>query len=136
MIVAVYPLRDTLYIVAPLPGESSRIAEALSADPLELRACDNAEELLAQLGTGACGCVVAPADLPGMGIRSLIEEIRRRQLCLTVVVLGREDDLRVAVDLVRAGAAEFVEHPLNVRHLRAAVRRAIAAARVAHAHCG
>jgi len=129
-------LRDTVYIVGALPGESGRIAEALSAEPLELRAFDSAEALLAQLGTGACGCVVAPADLPGMGARSLIEEVRHRQLCLTVVILGREDDLRLAVDLVRAGAAEFVEHPLSVRRLRAAVHRAIAAARVAHAHCG
>ena len=39
-------------------------------------------------------------------------------------------------DSAPVAVIEFVEHPLNVRHLRAAVRRAIAAARVAHAHCG
>jgi len=128
-------LRDIVYIVAPLPGESGRIAEALSGEQLDLRTFDTAEALIAQLGTDACGCVVAPVDLPGMGVRSLIEEVRRRQLCLTVVVLGRGDDLRAAVDVVRAGAAEFVEHPLKTRRLRTAVHRAIASARVAHAHC-
>jgi len=127
-------MRDIVYVVAPLPDERGRIAEALSADQIDVRTFDSAEELTAQLGSRTCGCVVAPVDLPGVGVRSLIEEIRHRQLCLTVVVLGREDDLRLAVDLVRAGAAEFVEHPFNVRRLRAAVRRAIASARVAHAH--
>jgi FixJ family two-component response regulator len=130
-----WPLRDIVYIVTPLPEESGRIAEALSGEQLDARTFDSAEALIAQLGAGACGCVVVPVDLPGMGVRSLIDEIRRRQLCLTIVVLGREDDLRIAVDLVRAGAAEFVEHPLNTRRLRAAVHRAIASARVAHAHC-
>jgi len=67
-------------------------------------------------------------------LHRLIEEIRR-QLCLTVVVLGREDDLLAAVDVVRAGAAEYVEHPLNTRRLRTAVNRAIASTRVAHTHC-
>jgi len=128
-------LRDTVYIVAPLPEESGRITEALSAEQVDVRVFDSAEELIAQLSPGACGCVVAAVDLPGKGVRCLIEEIRRQELCITVVVLGREDDLRVAVDLVRAGATEFVESPPSVRRLRTAIRRALASARVAHAHC-
>jgi FixJ family two-component response regulator len=127
-------LRDCVYIVAPVPEEAGRIREALSAEGLDLRAFDSAEALMAALAPGACGCVVAPADLPEPGVRRLIEEVRSRGYDLAVVVLGREDDLRVAVDLVRAGAAEFVEHPLNARRLRAAVRRAVAAARAASAH--
>jgi len=127
-------LPDTVYIVVPAPEESGRIREALSAEGYDLRTFSGAEELVAALGARACGCVVAPVDLPGMGVRRLIEELRRHQFCLAVVVLGREDDLRVAVDLVRAGAAEFVEHPPSPRRLRTAVRRALAAAHVASAH--
>ena len=56
-------------------------------------------------------------------------------MCLAVVVLGCDDDLRVAVDLVRGGASEFVEYPMRAGRLIMAVRRALAAARVAHAHC-
>ena len=128
------PLPDTVYIVAPAPGESGRIVEALSAETIDIRTFESPEELIAALGAKGCGCVVAPVDLPGMGVRRLIDEIRHRQFCLAVVVLGREDDLRAAVDLVRAGAAEFVEHPMTAGRLRSAVRRAIAAARLADAH--
>ncbi|HXX86477.1 MAG TPA: response regulator, partial [Casimicrobiaceae bacterium] len=111
---------DAAYIVSPAPGESGKIADALAGENLEVRTFDCAEKLIAALGGKPCGCVVAPADIPGIGVRGLIEEVRRRQLCLAVVVIGREDDLRVAVDLVRAGAAEFVEHPFSAGRLRVA----------------
>jgi DNA-binding NtrC family response regulator len=64
----------------------------------------------------------------------MIEEIRRRELGLAVVVLARDDDLRAAIDSVRSGATEFVEHPPSPGRLRAAVRRALAAARLAKAN--
>ena len=64
----------------------------------------------------------------------MIGEIRRRHVCFTVVAIGRDDDMRVAVEAARAGAAEFIEPPISPQRLRSAVRRAIAAARVAHAH--
>jgi FixJ family two-component response regulator len=127
-------LRDCVYIVAPVPEESARTSEALSAEGLDVRVFDCAEALLSTLAPDARGCVVVSADLPAPGARRLIEEIRHCAPGLAVVVLGREDDLRVAVDLVRAGATEFVEHPPSARRLRAAVRRAIAAALAASAH--
>ena len=128
-ILAERPLRDSVYIVAPAPEEGGRIREALSVEGLDVRVFDGAERLLAALTADVSGCVVVPVDLPGLGVRQLIEEIRCRGLRLAVVVIGREDDLRVAVDLVRAGASEFVEHPSSARSLRLAVRRALAAAR-------
>ena len=46
-----------------------------------------------------------------MGTRALIERIRARSLPLRVVVLGHDADVATAVELVRAGAAEYVEPP-------------------------
>lgn len=124
-------MSDTVYIVAPTPAEGSRICAALSPEGLDLRTFDSAEALLAVLNVCSCGCVVAPVDLPGVGLRGLIAALRSRQSCFPVVVLGREDDLRVAVDVIRAGAREFVEHPPTARRLQSAVRRAVAEARAA-----
>ena len=125
---------DTVYIVEPAPEERARIAEVLSGESIDLRPFASAEQLIEALVPTACGCVLVPADLPGTGAYGLIAEIRRRQLGVAVVVIGRENDLRAAVDLVRAGATDFVEHPASTYRIRSAVRRAIAAARVAGAH--
>lgn len=124
---------DTVYIVAPALEESNQILDALSSTDFQLRTFDTAEALLAELAA-TCGCVLVPADLPGMGVRGLIEEIRRQQLDIAVVVIGRDRDLSTAVDLVRAGAVDFLEHPMNVRRLRSVVRRVISAARAAAGH--
>jgi len=46
---------------------------------------------------------------------------------LAVVVVGRDSELDRAVELVRAGAFDFLEHPFSDRRLRSVVRRAIGA---------
>jgi two-component system CheB/CheR fusion protein len=111
--------------VAFVPGEGARIRDALSSDPFELISFDSAEALMPALAANGRGCVVAPADLPGIGMGGLIRAIRTFGAHIAVVAVGRDgDDLRVAVDLIRAGAAEFVEAPISAGRLRAAVRRA------------
>jgi DNA-binding NtrC family response regulator len=61
-----------------------------------------------------------------MGLRALMDEIRRRHLALAVVVvLGRDSDFSTAVELVRWGAFDVIEYPFSDRRLRLAVRHAI-----------
>ncbi len=122
---------EIVYVIESVPEERIRFAQALAGESIELQTFANAEQLIEALAPQACGCVLVSVDLTGMGALGLLAELRRRQLALAVVVIGREDDLRVAVDMIRAGATDFVEHPPSNVQLRAAVRRAIAAARVA-----
>ena len=105
---------DILYVVEPAPEERARIAEALSGENADIQTFASAEQLIEALAAPVCGCVLVPVDLPGIGASGLIAEIRRRQLGLAVVVIGREDDLRVAVNMVRAGATDFIEHPASI----------------------
>ncbi len=128
-------MRETIYIVASVPGERARIAEALAPDAFDLRVFDAADALLACLDTADVACVVAPIDLPGgVGIRGLVHEVRARGAGIAVVVIGRDDDLQLAVNLVRSGVTEYVEAPMNNGRLRAAVHRAVAAVRIARSH--
>jgi FixJ family two-component response regulator len=120
-------MAETLFIVNPSPGESSRIVAALADEPVAVEIHESAAQFLAQVAATASGCVVAPIDLPAPGLRVLIDEIRRRHLPLAVVVIGRDSELDSAVDLVRAGAFDFLEHPFSDRRLRSVVRRAIGA---------
>jgi len=56
-----------------------------------------------------------------------MEEINRRYLALAVVVIGRDSEFAMAIELVRAGAFDFLEHPFSDRRLRSVIRRAIGA---------
>jgi FixJ family two-component response regulator len=120
-------MSETVYLIDPAPIERRRVADALAGEPVTIETYDSAEHFLGRVVAMPSGCVLVPADLPGMGVRALIEEIQRLDFALAVVVIGREPDLAVAVELVRAGAVDFLEHPFSDRRLRSAVRRAIGA---------
>jgi FixJ family two-component response regulator len=118
-------MAETIYIIDPLPEELRSIADALAGEPVVVKSCVDGEEFFDQVTTTTSGCVLVPLDLPGMGVRALMDEIKRRQLPLAVVVLGRDSEFAVALELVRYGAFDFLEHPCSDRRLRLVVRRAI-----------
>ena len=120
-------MAETIYIIDPLPEELRSIADALASEPVVVKSYVDAVEFLDQVTTNTSGCVLVPLDLPGMGVRGLMDEIKRQQLPLAVVVLGRDSEFAVALDLVRYGAFDFLEHPFSDRRLRLVVRRAIGA---------
>jgi DNA-binding NtrC family response regulator len=118
-------MAETIYIVDPLPGERSRIVNALADDPVVVKSCGDAMQFLDEVDAAVSGCVLVPIDLRGMGLRALMDEIKRRNLALAVVVLGRDSEFTTAVELVRYGVFDFLERPFSDRRLRSIVRRAI-----------
>jgi FixJ family two-component response regulator len=118
---------EIVYIIGSTSAERNHILVVLAGEPVIMEAYDCAEQFFGQVAAVPSGCILAPVDLPGMGLRGLIKEIARRDLPLAVVVLGRDSDLATAVELVRAGASDFLEHPISDRRLRSAVRLAIGA---------
>jgi FixJ family two-component response regulator len=120
-------MAETVYIVDPLLDERRRIVDALAGEPVVVKSYDDAAQFLDQVAATASGCVLVPLDLPGMGLRALMEDIKRRHLPLAVVVLGRDSEFAIAVELVRYGAFDFLEHPFSDRRLRMVVRLAIGA---------
>ncbi len=120
-------MAETLFIVDPSPSERDRILAALADEAVAVEVYESAAQFLEQVTATASGCVLAPIDLPGIGLRALIDEINRRALPLAVVVIGRDSELDSAVELVRAGAFDFLEHPFSDRRLRVVMRRAIGA---------
>lgn len=120
-------MAETLFIVDPSPSERDRILAALAEESVAVEVYEGAAQFLEQVTAKASGCVLAPIDLPGIGLRALLDEINRRALPLAVVVIGRDSELDSAVELVRAGAFDFLEHPFSDRRLRVVMRRAIGA---------
>jgi FixJ family two-component response regulator len=118
-------MSETVYIVGSYPDERHRIADALAGEPVALKSYDDAAGFLDDVAAAASGCVLAPIDLPGMGLRGLMKEIHLRQLPLAVVAIGRDSEFALAIELVRAGAFDFLELPLSDRRLRSVIRRAI-----------
>jgi FixJ family two-component response regulator len=116
---------STIFVVDPSDGVRQCLADAAADKDAEVEAFSSAEDFLLNVAANARGCVIAPSDLAGMGIRELIAAVRARHLLLPVIVLGHNDNLPIAVELMRAGATDYLEPPISNRRLRAVVRRAI-----------
>jgi CheY-like chemotaxis protein len=68
-------MAEIIYIVDPLSDERRRIVNALAGEPVVVMSYDDAAQFLDQVATTASGCVLVPLDLPGMGLRALMDEI-------------------------------------------------------------
>ena len=118
-------MSETVYVISlDLPARR-RIVDALAGEPVVVKSYDDAVQFLNEVETAASGCVLAPVDLAGMGLPALIKEIQLRQLPLAVVVIGRDAEFALAIELVRAGAFDFLEHPFSDPRLRSVIRKAI-----------
>jgi FixJ family two-component response regulator len=113
----------TIHFVHPSESERSGFAGAMATEAATVRTFATAELFLRSIAAEDSGCVVVPSDLPGAGTRALIDAVRARHRALRIVVLGKSADLATAVDLVRAGADEYLAPPVSTRRLRSIIRQ-------------
>ncbi len=99
-----------------------RSALAGSVESIEFLA--GAAELFANLPTSLCACLIVSTDSDAEATLQLVRELRARGSTIPVLVLGTHSAFREAVEIARIEATDFLERPVSVRQLRAAVRRA------------
>ena len=97
-------MTHTLYLVDPDPTERRRLQSVLAAEADVVAAFESIETFLAQASEMEGECLVVSAALP-------------------VIVLDRDTELRTAVNLMRAGATDFIEPGFGNRQLLAAVHQ-------------
>jgi two-component system response regulator FixJ len=112
--------KPSVYLVAPDRPERERIVRALAGHVQTVITFDRGQDFFAHSCTGGHACVVVvDFELPDMRTLDFVIAAGRN---LPVIVLGHADDVSVAVEMIRAGAVDFLEQPCNDRKLRAAVR--------------
>ena len=70
-------------------------------------------------------CLVAFAEPDADAALVLVRELRRRAPTLPVIVLGPHSAFRMAVNVARLPATDFLERPVSSRQLRVAVAKAL-----------
>lgn len=114
----------TVYVVNLLADERAWVEAALARSVDSVVALDDGPGLLARVPRGAGNCLLASADGHEAATLQLVRELRSAGATLAVIVLGSHTAFRTAVDIARLDATDFLERPVSVRQLRAAVRRA------------
>ncbi|NTZ93524.1 response regulator [Agrobacterium tumefaciens] len=85
----------------------------------------SAEAYLADYKPDRSGCLLVDSYLPGMVGMELLRLLKERQHRFPVIVITGRSDVRMAVDSMRYGAADFIEKPISYQELYRSVQSAL-----------
>lgn len=105
-------IRDALVLLLEAVGHTAR-------------AHADAVAFLQTLDPVAPGCVVADVRMPGLSGLDLLRHLRERRVDVPVIIITGHADVAMAVQALKAGAADFIEKPFDEDVLLAAVERAL-----------
>jgi two-component system response regulator FixJ len=73
------------------------------------------------------GCIVTDVRMPQMSGLDLVRKLREKGVALPIIVITGHGDVPLAVEAMKAGAADFLEKPFKDETLLEAVRHALEA---------
>lgn len=115
-----------VHIVDDDPAIGRALALLAKSAGLAALSHTSAEAFLAAFDPETSGCVVTDARMPGMGGVELLRLLKRRGVVAPVIVITGQGAVSMAVEALKAGAADFIEKPFDDQIFLAAVRAALA----------
>jgi two-component system C4-dicarboxylate transport response regulator DctD len=106
------------------PDVRAANAQTLELAGFEVRVFAEAHPALAGLDENFQGVVVSDIRMPGTDGRALFHELRRRDADLPMILITGHGDVQQAVELIRAGAYDFIAKPFAAERLVSSVQRA------------
>ena len=118
----------TVYIVDDQPAVCHALSEMLSVLGYQIETFGSAKAFLDVVSPDQTGCLIADVRMPGMDGIELMHEIGQRGHKLPVILISGHADVPMAVAAIKAGAADFIEKPVDDAQLVAAINRCLAQA--------
>ena len=101
----------TVFVVDDDAAALDSLVMLLRSDGLNPRGFSSAATFLETLTPESRGCVISDVRMPGMDGVLLLKTLKNMQCILPVIVITGHADVTVAVQSMKAGAAEFVQKP-------------------------
>jgi FixJ family two-component response regulator len=125
-----------VFLVDDDPAVTRLLGRVLREEGWEVETFDSAEAFLVRSKPERYGCLVLDMSMPGLDGLGLQRRLRETGQSLPIVFLTGAGDVRMSVQAIKAGAADFLTKPVASVALAHAVRTAFdkdAADRVARA---
>ena len=117
--------RPVIFVVDDDEDVRRVLMETLEGDGRTVAGFPSGEAFLQAYRTGAAGCLLLDAVLPGMSGIELLEKLRALGQNLPVIVITGQSDVPMAIRAMKAGASDFIEKPIDRPGLLASVARAM-----------
>jgi CheY-like chemotaxis protein/anti-sigma regulatory factor (Ser/Thr protein kinase) len=121
------PLR--IMVVEDDPTSREYLRRALEKNGCEVAAADGAdaaERLFAEHADNWFDTVLTDYSMPGRNGLELLTAIKQKDACLATIILTGESERSLVAQSLRAGAADFLDKPVNIQKLLPALTRAVA----------
>lgn len=93
---------------------------------IRVRSFASADAFLQSSPPLAGACVVTDVRMPGTGGVELAEKLKQRHVAVPVIVITGHADVPLAIQAMKAGAADFIEKPFDDGTMLTAIRKALA----------
>lgn len=103
----------TVFVVDDDAAALDSLVMLLRSDGLNPSGFSSAIEFLEALSRDARGCIISDVRMPGMDGVELVRALKERHCLMPVILITGHADVTVAVQAMKAGAAEFVQKPFE-----------------------
>ncbi|MDR1994782.1 response regulator [Azonexus sp.] len=116
---------QVVYIVDDDADIRDALALLMRSAGLSAASFPSARDFLARVTPRDSGCLVLDIRMPGTSGIELQAEMRKRRIELPIIFLTGHGDVPLAVKALKAGAADFIQKPLEEHRLVMAVTQAL-----------
>lgn len=118
--------KPTIDIIDDDPAMRDSLAFLLDVNGYSTRAYATASEFLPHVQSVVPDCVISDIRMPGMSGLELVRKLKINRVPCPVIAITGHGDVALAVEAMKAGAADFIEKPFDDDALLSAVRIALA----------
>jgi cyclic di-GMP phosphodiesterase len=114
-----------ILIVGDEPGLRERLDDMLSREGFQCKTCASGEVALEALARERFDAVITDLNMPGMSGLELLHEGRQKYPEAAFLVATVDDDVRVGVEAMKQGAADYLVKPLQLESVAESIERAV-----------
>jgi FixJ family two-component response regulator len=119
------PQETHIFFVDDEPTVRMAVQRALESAEMHVSVFSCAEDCLAALSRQACDVVITDVRMESMDGLSLLREAKCHFPWLQIILVTAYGDIPLAVEALKAGAADFVQKPLDREELLSAIKNAL-----------
>jgi two-component system, LuxR family, response regulator FixJ len=120
------PNSQIVHVIDDDEAVRQSLAFLLSTAGFAVRVHESATGFLKVVPTAQVGCIVTDIRMPEMDGLELQRRLRAGKVAAPVIVITGHGDVALAVEAMKAGAADFIEKPFDDDVLIGAIRSALA----------
>ncbi len=119
------PRPPTIFVVDDDSTVREAMRDLLQEDGRTVETYTSSEAFLDAYRAGSEGCLLVDARMPGMSGLALLQRLKGERSRLASIMITGQGDVPMAVEAMRAGAADFIEKPIRRKELFASIEHAL-----------